>query len=274
MKCQSKYKMLFNPILFVISASLTHAHSSPCHGDKVITLENIKDIARCQQHFGSLTLNYQLSPSRVRLLYMDELLGDLILDNFRGDVKYNGAINGSLNVINQDPYNHFNLLGVEEVSSLVMKNVSDKMDFRQLKVTRSIQVLDSSITSITGLSAPYLKKVLIEDCPRLREFQIDGLKEVTNVKISNTSLKTFDFLSNVAIESDLVIEKYKYIELVIEIRHIGGKVTLNDNKLLHHIYFIALYTLRAHVALRNNNELRFIQFPSRMNDLMALKGIN
>ncbi|KAJ9085374.1 hypothetical protein DSO57_1014590 [Entomophthora muscae] len=178
--------MLLNPFLFVISAALAGPYSNPCIGNRVITPENIKSVGKCRTYSGSLMLDGIHSPGNVYLHIPD--------------------IDGSLKIFNQEAYAFSTLQDVREVASLVLRSVSANMHFNKLIVTKSIKVINSSATSIKGLEARDLEKIYIKDCPNLDEFQLGGLQNISRVKISNTSLMTFDFLKNVIIEGDLFIE--------------------------------------------------------------------
>ncbi|KAJ9085383.1 hypothetical protein DSO57_1014599 [Entomophthora muscae] len=198
--------MLLNPFLFVISAALAGPYSNPCIGNKGITPENIKSVRKCRTYSGSLMLDGILSPGIVSLHYMEKIYGDLVLNNYQGVLTHIPHIDGSLKIFNQEAYAFSTLQDVREVASLVLRNVSANMYFNKLIVTKSIQVINSSATSIKGLEARDLEKIYIKDCPNLDEFQLGGLQNISRVKISNTSLMTFDFLKNVIIEGDLFIE--------------------------------------------------------------------
>ncbi|KAJ9085376.1 hypothetical protein DSO57_1014592 [Entomophthora muscae] len=252
--------MLNKLLLALFGAAVSANAFNPCNGSQIITPENINDIKGCREYHGELTLDSIFSPDIVSLHHMRELTGILVLNSYRGEVVFPRSINGTLVIIDVETNNRVDWYSVRQVSHLVLRSVSAKIDF-QLRVTGSIQVTDSSTTSIKGLEATYLDYLVIYDCPRLYEFQIDGLQGLTEVSISNTGLKTFDFLKDVVIEEDLQIENYKYSELVIQVRQIGGQIILSGNRLLYHIFFVALDEFDYVPVLYNNPKLLFIQLP-------------
>ncbi|KAJ9090156.1 protoplasts-secreted [Entomophthora muscae] len=257
--------MLPTSLIFLTYGTLADI-TYPCQGNVVITADSIKRISTCQSFVGNLILDGRVSPMCVSMKHLTILQGDLVLYNYPGSFHAYPAIHRTLKIINQT-FNSFPLHGVEDVSSLYIENSFGEVDFKGLKVADSLEIKESYLTSVVGLIGRRMETIAVTNCTRLRKLSIDGLQEVTDVKISNTALTSFDFLQGVSIENELFIEKYKFLELFIEAKEIDGGVTLANNQLLRHIYFAALEELDAPLVTNNNPELRFIQFLDKVKDI-------
>ncbi|KAJ9085971.1 hypothetical protein DSO57_1008759 [Entomophthora muscae] len=137
------------------------------------------------------------------------------------------------------------------------------MHFHELWVTDSIHVHNSTTSVVTGLIAKNLNEIVIKECPYLQELEISKLQSLGSISIHKTALQSLSTIlsHSVDVTGNLTIKEYRFQELSIGVRSIGGHITLSDNKLLEHVYFVGLGAINHPLISKGNPRLRYLQFP-------------
>lgn len=254
---------MFTILLLISAAAARRKHLEPCWGDVLVTHETLAKIRECTEFKGNLTLDGAQTPKQVSMSSLRQLTGNLVFKNYPGRFDSYTQVTGALKMIGQEAYSYFNLYGVKKVGSLRIENSSASFNFDGVQVSDNIEIVNSSTASVTKLGAEQLKKLVVKDCPRLRQLAIN-IGKVADVEIANTALQTFPFLASVPVQNNLTVSGYRFSELLIEASEIRGHVRFENSPVLRHVYFMSVDSLKADPVDVNNPELKFVQFVNNL----------